>query len=64
MSSSRGINGYTEKVFNKIMPFTGRVVKGKQVEGDRGLDTEALVYLLGDMERRLVEIESRLEIKD
>jgi len=57
------MNGYTQKIYDKIMLFTGKMVKGKMTEGKRELDSSSLVFILGDFERRISEIEVKLKIK-
>lgn len=58
------MNGYTEKMFDKIMLFSGTVKDGKEVEGTRKVSVKNLIYVLSDFERRLCKIESILKINN
>ena len=57
------MNGYTEKIYEELMLFTGDVKDGREVKGKRKLDEEGLIYLLGYFEKRIREIERKLRIK-
>jgi len=56
------MNGYTEKIYKSLMPFTGKVKNGIAVEGKRKLDERGLIHLLGNFESRISNLE--LELKN